>query len=99
MRQYLISKGVDSSRLVAKGYGESQPIASNETVEGMSQNRRVEMIILSHTPDVNYSQTPNSMDVTVNQNAAQVNSNQGVPVAATTGQIGSDGQELPNYSY
>lgn len=44
---YLVQKGVDSSRLRAKGYGESQPIATNETKEGMSQNRRTEFIIVS----------------------------------------------------
>lgn len=44
--QYLISKGIDASRLKATGYGETRPIASNDTVEGMSQNRRTEFIIL-----------------------------------------------------
>ena len=42
---YLVSKGVDAGRLVAKGYGETQPIASNSTNEGRSQNRRVEFLI------------------------------------------------------
>ncbi len=45
-KNYIISKGVDASRLVAKGYGESQPIADNTTKEGMSQNRRTEFVIL-----------------------------------------------------
>ncbi|MBF0104390.1 MAG: OmpA family protein [Deltaproteobacteria bacterium] len=44
--EYLISKGIDSSRLVAKGYGETQPIATNSTVDGMSKNRRTEFIIM-----------------------------------------------------
>ncbi len=46
-RAYLIAKGIDGSRLTAKGYGESKPIASNTEVEGMSQNRRTEFVILS----------------------------------------------------
>ena len=37
--------GVDESRLRTRGYGESQPIASNETREGRQKNRRVEIII------------------------------------------------------
>ena len=43
VRQYLISKGVAADRLTARGYGPSKPIASNKTVEGRSQNRRVEL--------------------------------------------------------
>lgn len=43
VRSYLISKGIRADRLVAKGYGESQPIASNDTDEGRFQNRRVEL--------------------------------------------------------
>lgn len=43
--RYLISKGIDASRLIAVGYGESQPIADNVSAEGMSQNRRTEFII------------------------------------------------------
>jgi len=44
--QYLISRGINPSRLTSRGYGESQPIAPNTTVEGMSQNRRTEFVIL-----------------------------------------------------
>ena len=40
---YLINKGISKDRLIAKGYGPSVPIASNTTVEGKAQNRRVEM--------------------------------------------------------
>ena len=40
---YLTSHGVSASRLTAVGYGESRPIASNETDEGRALNRRVEL--------------------------------------------------------
>jgi OOP family OmpA-OmpF porin len=43
VRSYLTSKGIDPARLVAVGYGESNPVASNKTKEGRFQNRRVEM--------------------------------------------------------
>ena len=43
--EFLITQGVDRSRLVAKGYGESMPIMSNETPEGRAMNRRVELKI------------------------------------------------------
>jgi len=41
--KYLTSKGVDASRLVAKGYGPDKPIADNKTKDGRAQNRRVEL--------------------------------------------------------
>jgi OOP family OmpA-OmpF porin len=39
--KYLIAHGVDASRLTAKGYGESMPVADNSTAEGRRKNRRV----------------------------------------------------------
>lgn len=44
--QYLVSKGIEASRLRAVGYGLRKPIADNNTKEGMSQNRRVEFVII-----------------------------------------------------
>jgi OmpA-OmpF porin, OOP family len=46
VHDYLVARGVDPSRLSAKGYGESQPIETNETPEGRELNRRVEMRVL-----------------------------------------------------
>jgi len=40
---YLVAKGVERSRLTAKGFGESQPIAPNTNKEGRQKNRRVEL--------------------------------------------------------
>ncbi len=41
VRDYLVRKGVATTRLDAQGFGESQPIATNDTPEGREQNRRV----------------------------------------------------------
>lgn len=43
---YLVSKGISPSRLVAKGYGDTQPTADNKTAAGRAQNRRVEFNLL-----------------------------------------------------
>jgi len=44
VRNYLISKGVSADRLTARGYGESQPVTSNATLQGRVKNRRVELV-------------------------------------------------------
>jgi len=43
---WLIEHGVDESRLTAKGYGSSHPVADNSTEEGRAQNRRVELTLV-----------------------------------------------------
>ena len=43
---YIIEKGVDQNRLVAKGYGETQPIFENDTEENKANNRRVELKVI-----------------------------------------------------
>jgi OmpA-OmpF porin, OOP family len=47
VKKYLIEHGVKEKRLVSKGYGEREPIASNETIEGRQLNRRTEIVILT----------------------------------------------------
>ncbi len=42
--QYLSDRGIESSRLQAQAFGETQPIDTNKTAEGRSRNRRVELI-------------------------------------------------------
>nr|WP_237488177.1 OmpA family protein [Hufsiella ginkgonis] len=48
-KTYLVNSGVDPSRIMVKGYGEANPIASNNTEIGRIQNRRVE-IHLKYNP-------------------------------------------------
>jgi outer membrane protein OmpA-like peptidoglycan-associated protein len=45
VRSYLVDQGVPSSRISARGYGETMPKASNSTPEGRQLNRRVEIHI------------------------------------------------------
>lgn len=46
VRTYLIQNGVPANSITAKGYGESKPVASNETEEGRALNRRTEFRII-----------------------------------------------------
>lgn len=48
VRDYLLSQGIDGSRMTVKGYGETAPAYSNDTPEGMAQNRRVEFLITAN---------------------------------------------------
>ena len=47
VRTYLINKGILADRLEAKGYGETKPVASNDTPEGRQKNRRTEFVVLN----------------------------------------------------
>jgi len=46
VRNYLIKHGIAANRVKAKGYGDTQPVAPNETAEGRKKNRRTEVRIL-----------------------------------------------------
>jgi len=46
VREYLVAGGVAADRLQAKGYGELNPIATNDTDDGRKANRRTEFVIL-----------------------------------------------------
>src|SRR5579875_34891 len=41
---YMISQGIDRSRLTVRGFGKAHPVASNDTAEGRARNRRVEIV-------------------------------------------------------
>jgi outer membrane protein OmpA-like peptidoglycan-associated protein/Tol biopolymer transport system component len=46
VRDYIVNAGIASVRIQAKGYGESNPVATNDTDEGRKTNRRTEFVIL-----------------------------------------------------
>lgn len=48
VRDYLVAQGIAATRLTTRGFGESAPAYSNDTPEGMAQNRRVEFLITAN---------------------------------------------------
>ncbi len=46
VRNFMVSQGIDADRLVVLYFGETMPIADNDTPEGRQKNRRVEMTII-----------------------------------------------------
>ena len=45
VRDYLTQEGMAAGSVTAKGFGKTQPVASNDTAKGRQQNRRVELVI------------------------------------------------------
>jgi len=58
VRSFLIGQAIDPSRLIAQGFGESYPVASNDSEAGRQQNRRVEMLVMNPGRIVTISTTP-----------------------------------------
>lgn len=49
VRDFLAQQGVPANSIAARGFGKTQPVASNETAEGRQQNRRVELVVTGDT--------------------------------------------------
>jgi outer membrane protein OmpA-like peptidoglycan-associated protein len=45
VREYLVQQGIPAAAIVARGFGEAQPVASNDIAAGRQQNRRVELVV------------------------------------------------------
>jgi outer membrane protein OmpA-like peptidoglycan-associated protein len=45
VREYLVRQGIEGARLTAMGYGEANPVATNDTEDGRAENRRVEFVV------------------------------------------------------
>lgn len=45
VRSYLVGQGIPNRSIIAEGFGEARPVATNSTAEGRQQNRRVELVV------------------------------------------------------
>ncbi len=48
--QFMVSKGANPQLISAKGFGDADPVASNDTAAGKAQNRRVELTVAPVNP-------------------------------------------------
>jgi outer membrane protein OmpA-like peptidoglycan-associated protein len=60
VRDFLVQEGVSSSAITARGMGESQPVASNDTAAGRQLNRRVEMVVSGDIIGTSITSSPTS---------------------------------------
>jgi OOP family OmpA-OmpF porin len=44
VRDYMVQQGISASRIETAAYGETRPVASNDTAAGRAQNRRVDIV-------------------------------------------------------
>ena len=58
VKNFLAAEGIDSPRIKARGYGETMPVASNDTTEGRQMNRRVELKILPREEEIQQQYQP-----------------------------------------
>ena len=52
VREALLGMGIGTDRITSRGYGESYPVAGNDTAAGRQQNRRVEIIISDNSGNI-----------------------------------------------
>ena len=75
VRSFLVSQGVPSTNLVTRGFGEEDPIASNQTASGRQLNRRVELVVSGNVIGTNgqaaNAQNGQAAGTTPNANAGQ----------------------------
>jgi outer membrane protein OmpA-like peptidoglycan-associated protein len=59
VRDYLVQQGISTSAIEARGFGKTEPIATNDTAEGRQQNRRVELVLSGDAIGATADEVPN----------------------------------------
>ncbi len=93
VKNFLAAQGVSSNNIVTRGYGESNPVASNSTAAGRQMNRRVELVVSGTAIGTNINSSTTTTTTTTGTPAgtsAPAQSTQ-APGASATGAVGSSG--------
>ena len=59
VRDYLVQQGISTGAIEARGFGKTEPIATNDTAEGRQQNRRVELVLSGDAIGATAEEAPN----------------------------------------
>ena len=63
VRDYLATEGIPAASMTARGFGKTQPVASNDTVGGRQQNRRVELVVSGEVIGNTVAAGPAAMEI------------------------------------
>ncbi len=85
VKDYLAKKGIAASRMTTKGYGESVPVATNETDEGRELNRRVELKVTESSGGVSVAPPVPADSTAAPPPAADATAPESAPAAAGGG--------------
>lgn len=94
VKQYLVGRGIDAGRLSTHGYGESSPVADNNTNEGRELNRRVELKVMDDGSAAAPAAAPAAEAAPASDAAAPATETPAAPADASASP-GSDGTTAP----
>jgi hypothetical protein len=75
VRNYMMKKGIDGERLIARGHGKREPIGNNQSASGRARNRRALMVVKSNSKSKGKGKNKQRVNKPVNSSAINVKPN------------------------